>query len=384
MRHRNIIHFFYSGIFVLAAILSSFKGKTQVASPTSSTELHKKMEVVPIEEKRLFSSEYKTTADFWKNEVDANPSDENAWISWYKAERYKNYTAHSKDISKGSQDVLNEIISKMTKSVPESFALHYAMYLNAQKSTEAFESLKKANSLQPDSEELLDDLLAMKVIEGDAAGAKKYSLEIAKRTPFKAPEMEYNRNVLNSVEPNAIILTNGNVDTYPIIIDQQISGLRTDVTVVCLEWLNNEKYAGQIATKLGMSIQKLNSGKPYSALKEILNSSPKIPVYLALTLPPEEIEKYRKNLYLTGLAMKYSTSSVENIPSLVYNWENLFLKNQISSLHELNRNYLLPLIQLYSYYKNKGDTEKTGQVRSYILNIAKLTGQEEKIKNMVN
>lgn len=60
-----------------------------------------------------------------------------------------------KDISKASQDVLNEIISKMTKSVPQSFALHYAMYLNAQKSTEAFESLKKANSLQPDSEELL-------------------------------------------------------------------------------------------------------------------------------------------------------------------------------------------------------------------------------------
>lgn len=107
-------------------------------------------------------------------------------------------------------------------------------------------------------------------------------------------------------------------------------------------------------------------------------------MYLALTLPPAEIEKYRKNLYLTGLAMKYSTSSVENIPSLVYNWENLFLKNQISSLHELNRNYLLPLIQLYTYYKNKGDTEKSGQVRSYILNIAKLTGQEEKIKNMVN
>jgi hypothetical protein len=133
-----------------------------------------------------------------------------------------------------------------------------------------------------------------------------------------------------------------------------------------------------------MSIQKLNSEKPYSALKEILNSSPKIPVYLALTLPPEQIEKYRKNLYLTGLAMKYSTSSIENIPSLVYNWENLFLKNQISSVHELNRNYLLPLIQLYSYYKNKGDIEKSDQVRSYILSIAKLTGQEDKIKNMVN
>jgi tetratricopeptide (TPR) repeat protein len=359
-------------------------GNTQVASPSASEELFKKKEVVPVEEKRLFSSEYKATADFWKNEVDVNPTNENAWISWYKAERYKNYTAHSKDISKSSQEVLNEIISKMTNSVPGSFALHYAMYLNAQKSTEAFESLKKANLIQPDNEELLDDLLALKVIEGDAAGAKKYSLEIAKRTPFKAPEMEYNRNVLNSVEPNAIILTNGNVDTYPIIIDQQISGLRMDVTVVCLEWLNNEKYAGQIAAKLGMSIQKLNSEKPYSALKEILNSSPKIPVYLALTLPPEQIEKYRKNLYLTGLAMKYSTSSIENIPSLVYNWENLFLKNQISSVHELNRNYLLPLIQLYSYYKNKGDIEKSDQVRSYILSIAKLTGQEDKIKNMVN
>jgi hypothetical protein len=96
----------------------------------------------------------------------------------------------------------------------------------------------------------------MKVIEGDAAGAKKYSLEIAQKNPFDAPEMEYNRNVLNSVEPNAILLTNGNVDTYPIIIDQQISGLRTDITVVCLDWLNNEVYAGQIALKIGLSRKK--------------------------------------------------------------------------------------------------------------------------------
>ena len=82
--------------------------------------------------------------------------------------------------------------------------------------------------------------------------------------------------------------------------------------------------------------------------------------------------------------MKYSKYPIDNIPSLVYNWENLFLKNQINAVHELNRNYLLPLIQLHTYYKNKGDSQKANQVKTYVVSIAKLTGQEEQILKLVN
>lgn len=356
------------------------RAKAQVNASSSAQESM----ILPVEENRLFTTEYKSKAEFWKDQTEINPANENAWISWYKAERYKNYSAHSKEISKSSQETLNTIIEKMKTSIPESFALQYALYLNEKKSTKAFEYLKKANSIQPNNEEILDDLLAMKVIEGDMAGAKKYSLEIAQKNPFDAPEMEYNRNVLNSLEPNAILLTNGNVDTYPIIIDQQISGLRTDITVVCLDWLNNEVYAKQIAQKIGLIGKSIQTDKPDQALNEILSSGTGVPIYLSLTLPPKELAKYSKHLFLTGLVMKYSKYPIDNIPSLVYNWENLFLKNQINAVHELNRNYLIPLIQLHTYYKNKGDSQKANQVKTYVVSIAKLTGQEEQILKLVN
>jgi hypothetical protein len=380
MKHRNPILPFFLPAFVGALLLLGIQANGQVNASSANQESI----VVPVEENRLFTSEYKSKAEFWKDQTEINPTNENAWICWYKAERYKNYSSHSKEISKSSQETLNTIIEKMKYSVPESFALQYAMYLNEKKSIKAFEHLQKANKIQPNNIEILDDLLAMKVIEGDMAGAKKYSLEIAQKHPFDAPEMEYNRNVLNSLEPNSILLTNGNVDTYPIIIDQQISGLRTDITVVCLDWLNNEIYANQIAQKIGLKNKNIHTDKPYQALSEILQSQSGLPVYLSLTIPPNELAKYSSQLFLTGLVMKYSKFPVDNIPSLVYNWENLFLKNQINAIHELNRNYLPPLIQLYTYYKNKGDTQKADQVRSYVVSIAKLTGQEEKILKLVN
>lgn len=374
---------FQTLIFLLLS-LATIEVTAQVTATDKSEEAASKNLVKPVEENRLFSSEYTSKAEYWKLQTESNPQNETAWISWYKAERFKNYSAHSKEISKSSQKNLDEIIQKMKSSVPGSFALEYAEYLNGKKSKEAFEHLKKANTIQPDHEELLDDLLALSVIEGDKGGMKKYSLQIAQRTPFQAAEMEYNRNVLNSLEPNAVLITNGNVDTYPIILDQQISGLRGDVTVVCLDWLNNEAYAESIAAKLGISEKSISKDKPYEALNAILKSSSAVPIYLSLTLPPAELEKYQKNLFITGLAMKYSSYGIDNIPSLVYNWENLFLKNQINSIHELNRNYLLPLIQLHIYYKNKGDTVKADQVKTYVVSIAKLTGQEQNILKLVN
>ncbi|KAA3620450.1 MAG: hypothetical protein DWQ05_00480 [Calditrichaeota bacterium] len=58
--------------------------------------------------------------------------------------------------------------------------------------------------------------------------------------------MEYNKNIMASCEPNAILFTNGDNDTYPMWYLQLVDSYRRDITVVNLSLLNVPWYIKQL------------------------------------------------------------------------------------------------------------------------------------------
>jgi hypothetical protein len=342
----------------------------------------------------------------WRAELDQNNTNGYAWYNYYRATRNLLRTdTNDKRTHSEKTAVLQNIIEEMGKAAPASFEYNLCTWMNGGNDYEHFlPYLKKAVELGPDRHELYSEIIVWAEVDRDLKKRNLYSDRWYHSEMASPGLLYYNYNTIIGLKPNAIILTTGDNDTYPIWMLQS-QGIRTDVTLLNISLLYIDAYRDKIFKELGISKwdmqdigtdtsnrdQKISDRFHFQIVKHIAQNTHAYPVYIALTAQEHFIKPIEANLYLTGLAYEYSEKNIDNIALLKKNIEQHFALDYIDKpfftdisvyyTQYTRSNYIVPMLKLYDHYKESGDSQKMEWIRKKIVFIVKGTPEEKETLN---
>jgi tetratricopeptide (TPR) repeat protein len=148
------------------------------------------------------------------------------------------------------------------------------------------------------------------------------------------------------LEPDAIIFTNGDNDTYPLWYIQMVEGVRPDVNIVNLSLLNTSWYVKQLRDRqppvpISLSDPEIERLRPM-VLKDggvawrrdlvmqhiIQQTDWRRPIYVAVTVPADIWEPYREYLEMQGMVRRLVPGKKEfrvNEFLMKRNFEHIYL-----------------------------------------------------------
>ena len=329
---------------------------------------------------------YTTQAELWHKEALKNPSNDDAWINWFRATRYNMI------LSDGFDDVddakLAEIAQTVREQRPNSYAryiLDYycSMWLNSSENYQ--DNMSKAISMRPDNRVLYPDYVVYLLKNGN----QEQMNDILKRW-YNTGEYSYNLlnyayNEMIGMQHNGIIFVNGDTPTYSKLLVKYGKDLFADKTVICMSLLATPEYRSAVSKELGISPIPEPDYQNYDkwtddAVMHIIRES-KRPCYFSTVIP--NLPSFQDKLYSEGLVYKYSDKRYDNLAVKQENYEKRYLLDYLyeqftpetyeATAYKLNLNYIPCFKSLLDYYKQSGQNEQAQKLYGTMMRIVMKT-----------
>jgi hypothetical protein len=354
--------------------------------------------VLPITQETRAHDWYVKQASLWKQALVENPMDAPAWLNYYTASRAalqtKSGTGDAPDFQKG----LSKIVEEMGAAIPKSFEYNYVVWWNSGNDPEKASFLREAYRLQPDNPRIFSDMVTWNEVRLDRTQRKVINQKWYESNDMDPALLFYNYNVLMSVDKDAILITNGDNDTYPLWILQDALGVRKDVMVINQSLILLDDYRTEIFGdfKIKSFTTTFNSAGSVPAFREALfdhiRKNSERPFYYALTVSKEDLKPVEDYLYITGLASLYSKKEPDNIRLLAKNFRERFMLDYLlldvpyrapeKSHTMMNLNYLPSMKLLFDHYKASGKDPFAKKISSLAKKIGKDAGREDEVSGM--
>jgi hypothetical protein len=350
---------------------------------------------------------YVKQAELWWKEIEKNDKNEKAWYYYYKANRYARMTfwqCETEECKKCRQwtdeskylKTADEITDLISAAIPGTYTYYSIIKEGNPDKQERFNALMKAYELEPDNPDTYDELVVYYETNNLPEKRKEFNLKWFRSNDVSSGILNYNYNVLMSMQQGGVILTFGDNDTFPIWMLQDVLGIRKDITVLNISLLTIPDYKEVLFKKLNIPMlsKEYPDGSTQENNDEILrfiieNKPAGLPLYIS-TPAWKNLEEYENNLYLVGLVMQYSKENMDNMALLKNNFENKYALDYITNnfsfdisrgvVQKMSVNYLPGIIKLYQHYSLSGDKEKAGKIKQLGLLIADKAGDDWKKK----
>ncbi len=325
---------------------------------------------------------YQKQAELWQEQVQRTPEDTEAWRNYYLASDYAG----------GGGELAKKILEEMSGHVADSYEF---LYLKARNSwgAEKQKLVEKAHARNPDGRDVWYSLLHLNKINNNLAEARRFAEKIYLSDDISPALYDYNFNMLNGLEENAVLFTFGDADTYPAWILQDAKEVRPDVTVINLHLAcAYPDYFQRLLDEKSITLE----AKAFSKLErkdvisnfavEIAQKHPEQTLYIASTANLDLADAIRENLYLVGLAYRFSKEKFDVIPNISQNLSNArldYLTSPLGYEHHvmqetlmpsLNANYISPITTLARHFKENGNSSAYQRWKNLALKIALASG----------
>lgn len=293
-----------------AVVLATSMNLLAAATPASALPATPES-VVSMRIRILPAERYQELRDEWTAYTKRNPSDARGWMELAKAARYAGtpceefvpWARRAVELAPGSAEA-HAVLGGLTwktycPSAPED-------------PSSAIEELETALRLDPTRGDPHFTLWVMRLYQGDREKADAHLRALLETRALPEPIVDFGHNLLVGLEPNAILVTNGDNDTYPALALQAARGTRGDVTVVNYSLLNTTWYRRLLregpnpvpVPLLEDAPEGPQAGPALEAMVQALQASGwKRPLYVAITVSESRVT-FPNRLSLEGLAYR--------------------------------------------------------------------------------
>jgi len=341
---------------------------------------------------------YQDQVEAWNGVVKSDPGNAKAWYNLFRARRYVGFQG---GIFRDPQvDELTAILARMKEAIPGTFEYNLCMWIAGGNDGTRFTYLQKAFELRKDYVVLSNHFVPHYELAMDRAKRDEFLKQWYETGDISPVLLDHAYNMLQSCSPNAVLITAGDSDTFPVWMLQAVMGVRMDVTVMNLGLIAADGYRSSFMSQHvigGDSLLLKGRNDSEEAMQAFVESvamrTVNRPIHFALTVDTSVYEKIKSDLHIVGLSWQYSKERIDHLARTARIWNAFRLDDTMQpwypglhpfyagSYRQLIQNYLAPCLALFEHAIVGGDTGQAERFRTIATRFGTICGNLNEVES---